>query len=182
GGAWQAGAPFQPVLVLYPYKDEVERLNRLIQDAVNPGRLPLRPGDPVVQLVNEYEAEHARQSGLKVAVMNGEIGRVVAARPNAFGNLEEVEVEFDPGRVVIYRGPAVDAQLALAYVLTVHKAQGTEADTVIIPVLSGMTARAKGAAWKRPLLYTAVTRAKQKVVLVTDDLQAAARAARWKTP
>jgi exodeoxyribonuclease V alpha subunit len=182
GGAWQAGAPFQPVLVLYPYKDEVERLNRLIQDAVNPGRLPLRPGDPVVQLVNEYEAEHARQSGLKVAVMNGEIGRVVAARPNAFGNLEEVEVEFDPGRVVVYRGPAVDAQLALAYVLTVHKAQGTEADTVIIPVLSGMAARARGAAWKRPLLYTAVTRARQKVVLVTDDPQAAARAARWRTP
>lgn len=180
GGAWQAGAPFQPVLVLHPYRDEVERLNRLIQDAVNPGRLPLRPGDPVVQLVNEYEAEHARQPGQTVAVMNGEIGRVVAARPNAFGNLEEVEVEFDPARVVVYRGPAVDAELSLAYVLTVHKAQGTEADAVVVPVLSGMTAQAKGAAWRRPLLYTAVTRARQKVVLVTDDPQAAVRAAGWK--
>jgi len=90
--------------------------------------------------------------------------------------------------VVAYSGTAVEANLALAYVLTVHKCQGSEADVVIIPVLSGMRMPRVGKQrrgvrpWNRPLLYTAFTRARQHVVLVTDDVAAVVAAAKRGGP
>lgn len=166
GGTWARGSLCPPVLILAPGRIDVEYLNRTMQNAVNPGPLPFRPGDPVVQTVNNYEAQ----------VMNGEMGRVVAARSNVFGNLDRVEVEFDQHRVVAYDGIRAEAQLSLAYVMTVHKAQGAEADVVVLPVMMGM-ASGKRPAWRRTLLYTAVTRARQKVVFVTDDPAEIVRAA-----
>jgi len=180
------------VLVLHPLRDEVDRLNRVIQGAVNPGRgraasWPFRVGDPVIQNVNEYEAPLAGGQGV-AAVMNGEVGTVVSARPDAFGNLGTVEVDFGPGRLVEYSGPAIDASLALAYVLTVHKCQGSEADVAVVVILSNMRMPPVGRqrrgsfAWNRPLLYTAFTRARRHVVVVTDDPAAAAAAARRGGP
>ncbi|MGQ9533370.1 MAG: ATP-dependent DNA helicase [Desulfotomaculales bacterium] len=188
GGAWQPGQARPPVLVLHPLRDDADYLNRLIQAAVNPtvgaaASWPFRPGDPVVQMVNDYEAPLARQPGAVVPVMNGEVGRVVAAYPDAFGGLRRVEVEFDPQRVVAYEGYAIESSLSLAYVLTVHKAQGAEADVAVLVVLSGMRVPRGGGrtgrqAWTCPLLYTAVTRARTRVVFVTDDLAAVVAAAR----
>jgi exodeoxyribonuclease V alpha subunit len=187
GGAWQPGQACPPVLVLHPLRDEADYLNRLIQAMVNPGvgaaaSWPFRVGDPVVQMVNDYEAPLARQPGATVPVMNGEVGRVVAAYPDAFGGLRRVEVEFDPQRVVAYEGYAIESSLSLAYVLTVHKAQGAEADVAVLVVPSGMRVPRGGGrlgrqAWTCPLLYTAVTRARTRVVFVTDDPAAVVAAA-----
>jgi exodeoxyribonuclease V alpha subunit len=177
GGTWGAGRPWPPVLVLNPTRDEVADLNRQIQAAVNPGTLPFRVGDPVLQAVNNYEAPLANQPGMTTEVMNGEMGRVVDVQRDAFGNVGRVVVEFDAARVVEYDGQAAEAQLLLAYAMTVHKAQGTEADVVIVPVLSSMR-RGRRRVWNRRLLYTAVTRARQRVVIVTDDPAEVAAVAR----
>ena len=71
-----------------------------------------------------------------------------------------MRVEFDDNRTVYYEFQKLD-ELELAYAVTIHKSQGSEYPVVILPLLSGprmlMT---------RNLLYTAVTRAKQCVILI----------------
>jgi len=107
----------------------------------------------VMQVRNDYDRE----------VFNGEVGRVV--------NLLEkgLAVEID-GRVVEYDTRAAD-DLRLAYCVTIHKSQGSEYPAVVIVLHSQhyiMLAR--------NLLYTAITRGKQLVVLI-GARQAMARAA-----
>ena len=86
-------------------------------------------------------------------VFNGETGRIRTIRPG------RITVDFD-GR---YAGYSLDAaaELDLSYATTIHKALGSEYDTVIIPLLA-----AHKILLTRNLLYTAVTRAKRRVVLV----------------
>lgn len=55
------------------------------------------------------------------------------------------------------------AQLSLAYCLTVHKSQGSEYDTILLPIAKGMDGMLS-----RNLLYTAISRAKKRVILYGD--------------
>lgn len=130
-------------------------LNHILQDEFNPSGeayergdgLEIRIGDPVIHLKNNYD----------LGVFNGETGTV-----KAFGYDPDktLLVAFPGGRDVWYSERDAD-ELDLAYATTVHKAQGNEAKAVIIPVhdilLHGLS---------KNLLYTAITRAKQMVVLV----------------
>ena len=75
---------------------------------------------------------------------------------------EKMTVEFDEGRFVEYEFDELD-QLELCYAVTIHKAQGSEYPAVVIPLLRGPRML-----MNRNLLYTAVTRAKQLVVLIGD--------------
>lgn len=127
-------------------------LNQVLQQALNPppaatgrrgGRF--RPGDKVMHLKNNYPK----------GVFNGDIG-TVAGPEAASGRLQ---VAFD-GRIVVYEQAELD-QLALAYAITVHKSQGGEYPAVIIPLLTQHYPMLQ-----RNLLYTAVTRARRRVVLV----------------
>ena len=139
-------------------------LNELLQAELNPdpplalphgqGRLAL--GDRVMQLENDHERE----------VYNGDVGRVTGMDPKA----RTVEVTID-GRALSYAADELD-RLALAYAVTVHKAQGSEYPAVVLPLL-----RQHGRMLRRNLLYTALTRAQRLVVLLTepDALERAVR-------
>ena len=74
--------------------------------------------------------------------------------------METVTVEYDEGKTVKYPYSLLD-ELELAYAVTIHKSQGSEYPAVIIPILSGPRLLLN-----RNLLYTAVTRAKNAVVIL----------------
>ncbi|MEF8837765.1 MAG: ATP-dependent RecD-like DNA helicase [Candidatus Bipolaricaulota bacterium] len=148
--------PIKDVQVLAPmYKGDcgVDQLNTALQNELNPedelGFGPeddFRVGDKVMQTKNNYEKE----------VFNGDIGRIVGADRSD----SRVEVDFPDYGVISYEKNEISA-LELAYAITIHKSQGSEYDAVIIPLLNQHYVMLK-----RNLLYTAVTRSRELVVLV----------------
>lgn len=144
------------VQVLSPmYKNPcgVDNLNQLIQGRFNPpaegkGELKgknviFRVGDKVMQKHNDYEK----------GVFNGDIGEIFAIQKDM------VYVRY-PEQDVKYEGQEVD-EITLAYAITVHKSQGSEYHTVIMALVNSHAIMLQ-----RNLFYTAVTRAKRKVILV----------------
>lgn len=131
----------------------VDNLNRLIQEECNqagPGKseyksgsVLFRVGDKVLQKRNDYEK----------GVFNGDIGEVFAVQ----GSLIHVRY---PEQDVKYEGKEIE-EITLAYAITVHKSQGSEYHTVIMALVNSHYIMLQ-----RNLLYTAVTRAKRKVILV----------------
>lgn len=132
-------------------------LNKMLQEAVNPaqedkaeiriGERLFRTGDRVIHLRNNYD----------LGVFNGDIGRIVAVS-NADMTLR---VRFLPDqREVEYQREQI-AELELAYAITIHKAQGSEFEAVIIPVMSQHYRMLF-----RNLIYTGLTRARKLVVFV----------------
>jgi exodeoxyribonuclease V alpha subunit len=137
------------------------RLNQVLQGALNPGpgeAGQLRPGDKVMQLRNDYDRE----------VFNGDLAWVRRVEDGV------TYAEFDDGGLRSYPADDLDA-LTLAYVSTIHKAQGSEFPGVVL-VLHG----AHHVMLSRSLLYTAVTRAKRLCVIVgqPEAVRRAARTAR----
>jgi len=133
----------------------VSELNRRLQEALNPpdkgkperrrGSYLFRLGDRVMQIRNNYDKE----------VYNGDMGRIVAL--NAVE--QELTVRIDE-RDVRYDFSELD-ELVHAYAVSVHKSQGSEFRAVVLPVLAQHYIMLQ-----RNLLYTAVTRAQELVVLV----------------
>jgi exodeoxyribonuclease V alpha subunit len=115
------------------------------QDSTPAGRL--RQGDRVMQIRNNYELD----------VFNGDVGRVL---PRGEGD-EGLRVDF--GRRRVDYEPAEIDELVLAYACSVHKSQGSEYPCVVLPVHTQHYMMLQ-----RNLLYTAVTRGRQLVVLVGD--------------
>ena len=151
----EAGDKFA-VQVLSPmYKNPcgVDNLNAVIQSAVNgpqkgkgehkAGKMTFRTGDKVMQKQNNYDK----------GVFNGDIGEIFAVQDDI------VYVRY-PEQDVKYEGKEID-EITLAYAITVHKSQGSEYHTVIMTLVNS-----HGIMLQRNLLYTAVTRAKGKVILV----------------
>jgi exodeoxyribonuclease V alpha subunit len=123
-------------------------LNRRLQGALNSNEAQVngyRLGDKVMHLRNNYPKE----------VFNGEIGTVCRLDP-AQGALW---VDYD-GRRVGYEPADLD-ELALAYAISVHKSQGSEYPVIILPLVTRHYVMLQ-----RNLLYTALTRARQMVVLI----------------
>jgi exodeoxyribonuclease V alpha subunit len=92
-------------------------------------------------------------------VFNGDAGEIKEI--NLFS--EHLVVEFDDNRLVEYSFNQLD-ELDLAYAVTIHKSQGSEYPAVILPILDGPRLL-----FNRNLLYTAVTRAKNCVMIVGSD-------------
>ena len=92
-------------------------------------------------------------------MFNGDTG--IIEEINDFA--ETITVNFDEGRMVEYSYKLLD-ELELAYAVTIHKSQGSEYPSDVIPLLSGPRML-----MNRNLLYTAVTRAKKCVTIVGDD-------------
>ncbi|MBN1615470.1 MAG: ATP-dependent RecD-like DNA helicase [Deltaproteobacteria bacterium] len=147
--------PIDGIQVLTPmHKGQVGagNLNVELQKVLNPGREgPLRGGrsfrvgDKVMQIRNNYGKD----------VFNGDIGRIVRFDDE----LQELTVSFD-GRRVEYDYKELD-EIVLAYACSVHKAQGSEYQAVVMPVLTQHYVLLQ-----RNLLYTGVTRGKKLVVLI----------------
>jgi len=89
-------------------------------------------------------------------VWNGDIGRIASVDEEE----RVIGVSFDNAEPVLYEASELD-ELALAYAITVHKAQGSEYDIVVLPLTTQHYMMLQ-----RNLLYTAITRAKKAVVIV----------------
>ncbi|MBK0347348.1 ATP-dependent RecD-like DNA helicase [Aerococcaceae bacterium zg-ZJ1578] len=151
----------QVLAPMYKGPAGINQLNEQLQVIMNPAKKGLREityfeqtfrvGDKVLQLVNNAEAD----------VYNGDIGKIVAIfnKNETESNVEEVLVEFEQ-RELTYKRSDLD-QLTLAYCCSVHKAQGSEYPLVILPLVD-----LHSRLLRKDLLYTAVTRAKQRLVLV----------------
>ncbi len=148
--------PIREVQVLAPmYRGPVgiDALNERLQARLNPGgRKALndrfRIGDRLIQTRNSHE----------LGLMNGSIVFLRADEPGE----EAIVVDTDEGgSLTIPYGET--ATLRLAYAISVHKAQGCE-----VPVVVGVCHRSHSRMLTRPLLYTAITRARNGCVLVGD--------------
>ncbi len=161
------------IQVLCPMKKGiagVESLNAEIRQKFNPpkykspemksGETSYRVGDKVMQIVNDYQQEWTLKTEEGVesgsGIFNGELGYIEEI--NMLN--QKFKVRFTDDKVAIYSFGDLE-HLVLAYAVSIHKSQGSEFDTVVISVTGNnfmlMT---------RNLLYTAVTRAKKRVVLV----------------
>ena len=147
-------------------------LNRLLQEALNPpgpekaeklsGSTVLRVGDRLIQTRNDYDVlweDADGQSG--VGIYNGEIGTLTAIDADA----KTLTVDFD-GRRATYDFESL-TDLEHAWALTVHKAQGCEYRAVILAL-----ADASRRLMTRTVLYTAVTRARELLILVGNEASA----------
>jgi exodeoxyribonuclease V alpha subunit len=128
-----------------------QELNRTLQQHLNPckthitrGTMQYAKGDKVMQVQNNYEKE----------VFNGDIGTIAEIHDG-----EGLQVAFE-GRVVEYEPREMD-ELTLAYCISIHKSQGCEFNTVIIPLVTQHYIMLQ-----RNLLYTALTRARKLCVIV----------------
>ncbi len=149
-----------------------ETLNGILQRYLNPpapgkqehlhGDTLFREGDKVMQIKNNYQLgwEITGKNGIVIdqgtGVFNGDMGRVVTIRES----LAELVVEYDEHKQVIYPFGMLD-ELELSYAITIHKSQGSEYPAVLLPLLSGPKML-----FNRNLLYTAITRAKQCVMVL----------------
>jgi exodeoxyribonuclease V alpha subunit len=165
--------PIKDVQVIAPFKKGevgVIALNASIQEVLNPpddrkaekqfGSVVFREGDKVMQIRNNYKMEwestitEERGKG----IYNGDIGTIVSI-DNAN---ETLRIDFD-GRLADYGFDSL-LELEHAWAITVHKAQGSEYRAVIL----ALSPNAK-LLLTRDILYTAVTRAKELLIMVGDD-------------
>jgi exodeoxyribonuclease V alpha subunit len=124
-----------------------QRLQQRLTDSDDETPTDFRIGDKVMQTENNYEKN----------VFNGNTGLVV----NYDDQDGELVVEFPETEITAtYNNRERKHELTLAYAITVHKSQGSEYPAVLIPV-----AKAHTYMLKRPLLYTAVTRAEEYVLI-----------------
>lgn len=168
------GEPLMDVQVLTPMKKGtlgVENLNKVLQEALNPpalgkpdhqfGSLLLRQGDKIMQIKNDYKVEWQRpmpdgtlQEG--TGAFNGDLGTLYR-----LDNLNRImHILFDDGRLAMYDFTQAE-ELDLAYCISIHKSQGSEFPTVLLPLAGGPPMLLN-----RNLLYTAVTRAKKLVYCI----------------
>jgi len=157
------------VQILTPFRTtgdaSANNLNEAIRAEVNPpdvdtpevsfgGKL-FRLNDRVMQIKNDYDVQlrDAKGDVVAVGVFNGDVGKVSGIGSGM------ITVDFD-GRFADYPFESLN-ELDLCYATTIHKSQGSEYDTVIIPLLA-----AHKILLSINLFYTAITRAKRRVILV----------------
>ena len=148
----------------------VEALNVRLQQALNPPSpskkekhakgVVFREGDKVMQIRNNYDILWVKNGVEGTGIFNGDIGKIIKIDNNA----ESLVIDFDE-RITEYDYSLLD-ELEHAYAVTVHKSQGSEYKTVIIPAF-----HFSKRLLTRNLLYTAVTRA-QKMVIIVGDAEA----------
>ncbi|WP_382385335.1 ATP-dependent RecD-like DNA helicase [Ligilactobacillus acidipiscis] len=142
----------------------IDSLNDLLQEIMNPHHTRqkeievrghhLRIGDRVLQLVNDPEKN----------IYNGDIGKIVAIDIGNKGQKagpDSVTISFEQNEVEVEKKDWNN--LTLAYCLSIHKSQGGEFPIVILPMVPQFARM-----FARNLLYTAITRAKEKLILVGD--------------
>lgn len=150
------------VALLTPYRQKTETgvnaLNLRLRELVNPpnpgkkeaviGKRTFRSGDKVMQTKNHEE------------VNNGDVGYIT--RVSQYGSDTAVSIDFGDGRALEYDSSELD-MLDLGYASTIHKSQGSEYQSVIINLQC-----AHSIMLTRPLIYTAITRGKTKVIIVGE--------------
>ncbi len=165
-----SGDPIRQIQVLAPTKKGacgVNALNCMLQAALNPpspekeeiayGDGVFRTGDKVMHIKNNYNLEWEDEKGHEgQGVFNGDMGTVLLVDNDD----KTLSVLFDDGRMAEYEYGMLE-ELELAYCLSVHKSQGSEFRAVVMPAVGGPPMLLT-----RNLFYTALTRARELVVLV----------------
>ena len=165
---------FKNIQVITPTKKGLlgtRDLNRYLQEKLNPkdeskseknvlGSV-YRVGDKVMQIKNNYDIYWKKKNSKKIVdngtgIFNGDMGII-----EKIDDIEkQVKVKFDDDKIVWYQFAELD-QLEHAYAITVHKAQGSEFDVVIIPISPSAPMLLT-----RNLLYTGMTRAKKMLIII----------------
>ena len=164
------GIPADQIQVLSPTKKGsagTQNLNLLLQASLNPpspqkrekrfGEVLFREGDRVMQIRNNYDIIWKKVDGTAVGsgMFNGDIGIIQSINPE----LEQMTVLFDD-READYDFTQL-GELELAYAITVHKSQGSEYRAVVLSAWNGSQYLLN-----RSILYTAITRARELLVIV----------------
>ena len=167
---------FESIQVLTPTKKGVlgtKEMNKALQQELNPSRQGedektsmgaiFRIGDRVMQIKNNYDMTWEKRNGDSLetgnGVFNGETGTIT----NINEKEKNIRVKFDDEKVCWYQFNELE-QLEHSYCITIHKAQGSEFDVVImiIPQAAPMLLT-------RNLLYTGLTRAKKLLIVIGND-------------
>ena len=169
---------FENIQILSPTKKGMlgtKELNKKLQEELNPentnknerkmGEVIFREGDRVMQVKNNYDIYWEKGNGITIkyengtGIFNGELGRIEKID---YIN-KQIKIVFDDEKEAWYAFTDMD-QIEHAYAITVHKAQGSEFDVVIM-VISGSSPMLL----TRNLLYTGLTRAKKLLILIGND-------------
>lgn len=169
---------FENIQILSPTKKGLlgtKELNKRLQEELNPssdeknekkvGEVIFREGDRVMQVKNNYDIYWEKGNTLSLTyesgtgIFNGELGKIVKID---FLN-KQIKILFDDEKEAWYAFSDMD-QIEHAYAITVHKAQGSEFDVVIMVVTQSSTMLLT-----RNLLYTGLTRAKKLLILIGND-------------
>jgi len=148
GAALRSGIPARDIQVLAPmYRGTA---------GIDATQCHYRTGDKVIHLVNDAE----------VNVFNGDLGYITDLIPGKYteSKQDEIVIDFDGNEVIYPRNEWY--KIRLAYAMSIHKSQGSEFPVVILPITS-----ASKRMLERNLIYTAITRAKSKLILL-GELQA----------
>lgn len=155
-------ANFQVLSPKYDGIVGVDNLNEKLRDALNPegpmewvkGHQRFRKGDRLMVIQNDYD----------LGVYNGDVGKLweigkegVVVKIHGIGD--------GPDQHVPFKAATAMSKLRLAYAITAHKSQGSEFDTILMPIV-----KSQGRMLQRNLLYTAVTRAKKRVWLIGEEI------------
>ena len=164
------GIPPEQIQVLSPTRKGAVgtvNLNRLLQEALNPpsperkerqfGDFLFREGDRVMQIRNNYDILWKKSDGSAVGagIFNGDVGTIQSIDPST----EVMTVLFDD-RLAEYDFTQLN-ELEPAYAMTVHKSQGSEYRAVVLAAWNGSPYLLS-----RSILYTAITRARELLVIV----------------
>lgn len=164
--AIRSGIPAQDVQVLAPmYRGPagIDQINQLMQDLINPSEkdqlvfeapdCQYRQGDKVIHLVNDAESN----------VFNGDLGYITDLLPGKYtdSKQDELTINFDGNEIVYQRSEWY--KIRLAYAMSIHKSQGSEFPVVILPIT-----KSSHRMLQRNLIYTAITRAKSKLILLGE--------------
>lgn len=164
--AIRSGIPAQDVQVLAPmYRGQagIDHINQLMQNLINPAEkeqlvfeatdCQYRQGDKVIHLVNDAESN----------VFNGDLGYITDLLPAKYtdSKQDELTINFDGNEIVYQRSEWY--KIRLAYAMSIHKSQGSEFPVVILPITSSSHRMLQ-----RNLIYTAITRAKSKLILLGE--------------
>ena len=167
------GIPADQIQVLSPTRKGgagTANLNKLLQKVLNPpaphkkehqyGDFSFREGDRVMQIRNNYDIMWKKTDGSAVGagIFNGDIGTIASINPHA----EVITIVFDD-REAEYDFSMLN-ELEPAYAMTVHKSQGSEYRAVILTAWNGSPYLLS-----RSVLYTAVTRARELLIVVGKE-------------
>ena len=166
--AIRSGIPAQDVQVLAPmYRGQagIDQINSLMQNLINPLEkdqltfeapdCQYRQGDRVIHLINDAENN----------VFNGDLGYITDLLPAKYteSKQDELTINFDGNEISYQRSEWY--KIRLAYAMSIHKSQGSEFPVVILPIT-----RSSHRMLQRNLVYTAITRAKSKLILLGEKV------------
>lgn len=134
----------------------IDIVNKVIQEKFNPSLNKIEKGNKIFK---ENDKVLQTQNDPTLGIMNGDIGVIKGIYKDE--DEEYLNIDFD-GFMVKYPTHNLD-NLTLAYAISVHKSQGMEYKNVILPIIPSYYIMLK-----RKLIYTAITRAKEKLIIIGD--------------